>query len=65
MSRVRSPLPQYNPSGGMVDTMDLKFIPLLGLGSSPRMGSRYGGMVDTADLGSVGFTLYKFKSCYL
>lgn len=40
-----NPSPTTNSlSGGMVDTVDLKFTPLRGLGSTPRMGSRYGGI---------------------
>jgi hypothetical protein len=53
-------------SGGMVDTVDLKFTPFTRV--SVQLRGWVAGMVelgDTMDLGSIGFTLCKFNSCYL
>jgi hypothetical protein len=58
MSRVRIPLPQISrccSSGGMVDTVDLKFTPLAWV--SVQLRGWVAGMVeleDTMDLGSIG-----------
>lgn len=50
----------------MVDTVDLKFTPFARV--SVQLRGWVAGMVelgDTMDLGSIGYMLCKFNSCYL